>query len=149
MKSSEIHYRAFSHDPLDNGTTAVEKVLNSCYGLVPPGAAVDVSPDGVGLAGSGVRRGRSVGAGVGVGAAEAGASLAAGSVAGAVGFGVAGVVTTGGFGVAVDASIDWVGMGSLLRQAAPTMRALPVNTTKASTVTKVLAAAMNGRMART
>ena len=141
----DTHYRAISHDPLNNGTTAAEKVLNSSYGLVLPGLAVDVSPDGVGLAGSGVRRGRSVGAGVGVGAAEAGASLAPGvegvlvAGAGIAEEGVAGVGVAGAL-VGAGASTVWVGSGSLLRQAAPTRRALPLITTKASTTPNEAAA---------
>ena len=96
-----------------------------------PEASVDGTPDGVGLAGSGVRRGRSVGAGVGVGAAEAGALLAPG---------VAGVLVAGAEVAGAVVGTVWLESGSPLRTAAPTKRAVPLTTTKASTTPNEAAA---------
>lgn len=114
-------------------------------------AAGDSSPAGVGLTGSGVRRGRSVGtgvavgasvgAGVGVGAGVAGAGVAVGfgfGVGATVGAGV--VVGTTGVDSAIGFTRDTI--------AALTTKAPPAAAMVTSTMVKAVVAAATGRMTR-
>ena len=120
---------------------------------MPSVGAVESPPDGAGLTGSGVRRGRSVGSGVGVdtgsalspGAAVAGASVAGADVAPGlvVGLLTAGVAVAGG----------WVPVGVGVRfpavSAAETTRAPPAAAKTPIIRTKAVAKAAAGRARRT
>jgi hypothetical protein len=126
--------------------------VNSTYGLVLSVGAVDSPSDGSGLTGSGVRRGTSVGSGVGVASGSAlsdGASVAGAGVAGAA---VAGACVAGacvaGASVVTGACVSGIGVRLPAVRAAETTRALPAAASEAITRPKAVANAAIGRITR-
>ena len=114
--------------------------------------AVDSPSDGLGLTGAGVRRGTSVGSGVGVASGAAlsdGASVAGAGVAGAAvaGASVAGACVAGA-SVVTGACVSGVGVRLPAVRAAETTRALPAAASEAITKPKAVAKAATGRKTR-
>ena len=114
--------------------------------------AVDSPSDGSGLTGSGVRRGTSVGSGVGVASGSAlsdGASVAGAGVAGGV---VAGACVAGASVAGCEAGACVVGAVAGVRlpavRAAETTKALPAAASEAITRPKAVANAATGRITR-